>query len=646
MAIIKRAYEQPSTDDLELLLSTLPPHIRKPVDEFDDLQELLEIVLDLGREPEARFPGREVLLSPDEVTPEDIEYVVSRIGAFGDDNRAGIPRTLHRISAIRNRKGKVVGLTCRVGRSVFGTMDIIRDFVERGTSILILGKPGVGKTTLLREVARVLADEFQKRVIIVDTSNEIAGDGDIPHPGIGRARRMQVPTPTQQHAVMIEAVENHMPEVIVIDEIGTELEAEAARTIAERGVQLVGTAHGNTLENLLLNPTLSDLVGGIQPVTLGDEEARRRGTQKTVLERKAPPTFDVLVEMQERQRVAVHRDVAETVDAVLRGQPVAVEVRFRREDGTVERRLEVPGRYSVGDGRGGRAGRSAGEDELGGRGERNDRRDRGDRGDRTDRGPRRNGRGGWTDRWERTLAAREEYNRRGGFGEYAPRTGQDEGWTSARPGDSGSRLPRAGVAVVEADEDADRTDGQRHNGVPAVPTGVAGMIAGPERFRRTPAQAMRPMKLYPFGVNRDRLENAIAALRLPVTITKDVRDADVVMTLKNYYRRSPGPVRDAEDSGKPVFILKSNTTPQIQQSLEALYGMETADPPRDLEDLVLRETQDAIQKVLKTGQPADLPPQNAYLRRLQHQLAEQFDVGSKSLGQEPHRRVRLFKHQD
>src|SRR5204863_5113940 len=185
----------------------------------------------------------------------------------------------------------------------------------------------------LREVARVLADEFQKRVIIVDTSNEIAGDGDIPHPGIGRARRMQVPTPTQQHAVMIEAVENHMPEVIVIDEIGTELEAEAARTIAERGVQLVGTAHGNTLDNLMLNPTLSDLVGGIQTVTLGDEEARRRGTQKTVLERKAPPTFDVVIEIQDRERVLVHGDVADTVDALLRGDPVSPEQRWRDEEG-------------------------------------------------------------------------------------------------------------------------------------------------------------------------------------------------------------------------------------------------------------------------------------------------------------------------
>ncbi len=338
-------------DDLELLLLALPPHIRQPLERLDHLDALLEIVMDLGRPPEARFPHREETLGDDEVTAEDLGYVVSRIGEFGADNRAGIPRTLHRISAMRNRQGAVVGITSRVGRAVPGAIDVLRDLVEQGKSILMLGRPGVGKTTLLREVARVLAMDLRKRVIVVDTSNEIGGDGDVPHPGIGRARRMQVPTPTQQHAVMIEAVENHMPEVIVIDEIGTELEAQAARTIAERGVQLVGTAHGNTLENLLLNPTLSDLVGGIQPVTLGDEEAMRRGTQKTVLERKAPPTFDVLVEMRSREEVAIHQDVAAAVDALLRAAPAPVEVRTRTPDGRVERRREVQGAAAPGSGR-------------------------------------------------------------------------------------------------------------------------------------------------------------------------------------------------------------------------------------------------------------------------------------------------------
>ncbi len=277
-----------------------------------------------------------------EVTDEDIQYVIDHIGSFGEDNRAGIERTLHRISAIRNRSGKIVGLTARIGRAVFGTIEIIKDLVESGKSVLIMGRPGIGKTTMLREAARVLADELDKRVVVVDTSNEIAGDGDIPHPGIGRARRMQVRTPAQQHGVMIEAVENHMPQVIVIDEIGTELEAAAARTIAERGVQLIGTAHGNNLDNLMLNPTLSDLIGGIQSVTLGDEEARRRRSQKSVLERKAPPTFDVVVEIQSRDRVTVHPDVADTVDAMLRGDPIAPELRSRDESGAVQRSQSRP----------------------------------------------------------------------------------------------------------------------------------------------------------------------------------------------------------------------------------------------------------------------------------------------------------------
>ncbi|RME49401.1 MAG: AAA family ATPase [Chloroflexi bacterium] len=321
------------TDDLDVLLDVLPPAIASAVRERNNREDLLEVVLDLGRQPEARFLNEDVILSDEEVTTEEIDYVVERIGAFGGDNRAGIPRTLHRISAIRNRNGRIVGLTLRVGRAVYGTVDIVRDIVESGKSILLLGRPGVGKTTLLREVARILGEK--KRVIIVDTSNEIGGDGDIPHPAIGRARRMQVATPSLQHEVMIEAVENHMPDVIVIDEIGRELEAEAARTIAERGVQLVGTAHGNTLDNLMMNPTLADLVGGIQSVTLSDEEARRRGTQKTVLERKQPPTFDVVIEIQDWDRLAVHHDVAAAVDAILRGRPCPAELRYRDESGKV-----------------------------------------------------------------------------------------------------------------------------------------------------------------------------------------------------------------------------------------------------------------------------------------------------------------------
>src|SRR5437773_2317652 len=318
------------TDDLELLLRVMPPHIRDALHRQADLKDLVEVVMDLGRQPEARFPSRAVYLSELNIAREDIDYVVHRVGAFTLDNRAGIERTLHRISCIRNRRESVVGLTCRVGRAVYGTVDILQDVVESGKSLLLLGRPGVGKTTLLRESARVLSTELNKRVIIVDTSNEIAGDGDIAHPGIGTGRRMQVPRPDLQHAVMIEAVENHMPEVIVIDEIGTEAEALAARTIAERGVQLIATAHGNSLDNLLMNPTLSDLLGGIHAVTLSDEEARRRGTQKTVLERKAPPTFDTLVEIRNREELSVYHETSSVVDAFLRGRSIRPEMRVRR----------------------------------------------------------------------------------------------------------------------------------------------------------------------------------------------------------------------------------------------------------------------------------------------------------------------------
>jgi stage III sporulation protein SpoIIIAA len=327
--------------DLALLLEVLPSRLIETLEQEPDLEDLVEVVLDFGRQPEARFFDRVVYLDALEVTRQDLDDVVSRLGPFTGDNRAGIERTLHRISAIRNRHQAIVGLTCRVGRAVTGTVDIIRDVIETGESLLLLGPPGVGKTTLLREAARVLADEMGRRVVVVDTSNEIAGDGDVPHPGIGLARRMQVVSPELQHRVMIEAVENHMPEVILIDEIGTLEEALAARTIAERGVQLIATAHGITLDNLIINPTLSDLLGGIQAVTLSDEEARRRGTQKTVLERKAPSTFDNLVEIQHRDRLAIYRDCANVVDRFLAEAPFHPEVRVRDSDGKVQIR-EAP----------------------------------------------------------------------------------------------------------------------------------------------------------------------------------------------------------------------------------------------------------------------------------------------------------------
>lgn len=321
-------------EDLRMLMNILPISVREQIEKIGNEDTLLEVVLDLGRQPSARYVDGEKILRDSEVTRAEIDVVVAGVGDFDDDNRAGIARTLHRISAIRNRRGEIVGLTCRVGRAVYGTSDIIADLINEGKSILLLGRPGVGKTTMLREMARILSE--QKRVIIVDTSNEIGGDGDIPHPAVGKARRMQVPRPSHQHELMIEAVENHNPEVIIIDEIGREREAAAARTINERGVQLIGTAHGNTIENLLLNPTLSDLVGGIESVTLSDEEARRRGTQKTVLERRAPPTFDILIEIQDRQRLAVHTEVGRSVDEMLRGRPLSIQLRYRDENGEIK----------------------------------------------------------------------------------------------------------------------------------------------------------------------------------------------------------------------------------------------------------------------------------------------------------------------
>ncbi len=498
------------SDDLDAFLDILPPHIRQPLQKEKDNAELVEVVLDLGRLPEARYSNRELVLSPKEISDEDTEYVASRIGSFGDDNRAGIERTLHRISAIRNRMGRIVGLTCRVGRAVFGTIQIIEDLLKSGDSILLLGRPGIGKTTMLREAARVLADEHRKRVVIVDTSNEIAGDGDIPHPAIGRARRMQVSTPSAQHTVMIEAVENHMPQVIVIDEMGTELEAQAARTIAERGVQLIATAHGNTLENLMMNPTLCDLVGGIQSVTLGDEEAKRRGTQKSILERKSPPTFDVLVEIQSRDRVAVHSDVAEMVDALLRGQPAPAEIRWLDEEGCVQHEMETPPEV------------------------------------------------------KRTAKS------------------------------------------------------------------------------KPPVDGKRPPKLYLFGVNRGRLEQIAEESRLKLDVTDSLKKADLFVTSKSYYRRRMTTIKEAEKTGLPIYVLRSNTPPQIRRLLQDIAPRETVGPTGPMQR-ALGEAEEAASKVAGGEEAVDLSPQSAYIRRLQHLIAERHSLLSQSTGKEPQRRVRIYR---
>jgi stage III sporulation protein SpoIIIAA len=506
--------QQNITDDLEALIAVLPEPIQEALREADRADELIEVILDLGRRAEARFTDCEIELSEEEVTQEEIDYVVQRIGEFTDDNRAGIERTLHRISAIRNRQGHIVGLTCRVGRAVYGTINIVQDIIESGQNILLLGRPGVGKTTLLREAARVLAEK--KRVVVVDTSNEIAGDGDIPHPAIGRARRMQVAMPSLQHEVMIEAVENHMPEVIIIDEIGRQLEAEAARTIAERGVQLVGTAHGNALDNLMLNPTLADLVGGIQSVTLSDEEARRRGTQKSVLERKAPPTFDVVVEIQNRQQLAVHHNVAAAVDAILRGRNLPAEIRYRDEAGEIQ--------------------------------------------------------------IEKTT------------------------------------LPPPALAEKQA-------------------------FVQP---RRATSQRTDSMRIYPYGISQNRLAQAASELHLPVVVVKELRNADGVITLKNYYRKRPQPIAEAEQRGIPIYVLRSNTIMQMEKCLADIFqvDIEEADPFA----LAMRETQEAIQKVLAgSSRAVDLSPQNAYIRRQQHQMAREADLISHSYGREPRRCVRIYR---
>jgi stage III sporulation protein SpoIIIAA len=619
------------TDDLEALLATLPPGIHDAVNRLENRSELLEIVMDLGRLAEGRFPEGEVILSTQPITNADLEYVVERIGEFGDDNRAGIERTLHRISALRNRKGKVVGLTCRIGRAVLGSIALIRDIVEQGQSILILGRPGVGKTTLLREIARVLADEANKRVVVVDTSNEIAGDGDIPHHGIGRARRMQVARTAEQHAVMIEAVENHMPQIIVIDEIGTELEAAAARTIAERGVQLVATAHGNSLGNLLVNPTLSDLVGGIQTVTLGDEEARRRHTQKSILERKAPPTFDVVVEQQSWQELIVHRDVADTVDGMLRGHAITAEERTRDEESsrvTVRRistgGMEVP-TWSVGSFGGPVDPRQAGP---GGNLERSGR-----------------GGGDWG-QFRQVGQGQQGFRNGGGSSERFRGRSQSQPQTQfqalAPTGTSPADVEHQHPTALLTAERAPLTEG----------------VYKPAEMEE-PVSIMKTLRVYPFGVNRDRLTESARQLRVPIIVTNNQSDADAVITLKNYYRRQPERLQQAEQDRKLIIILKNNTIAQMQHALAHIFDIPTADAPPDDEDegevretddsttRALLETEDAIHQVLNKGlTTAELAPANAYIRRLQHQMATRYNLISRSRGKEPYRRVKLFRSRD
>ena len=571
----------PITDDLQKLLDILPSDIRQVLEQHQERDNLIEVVMDLGRLPEARFPLAAEYLSETPVSQEQLNDCIQRVGEFGGDNRAGIAQTLHRISAIRNRTGEIIGLTCRVGRAVYGTIAMIRELVETGQSILMLGRPGVGKTTALREIARVLADELNKRVVIIDTSNEIAGDGDIPHPAIGRARRMQVARPELQHQVMIEAVENHMPEVIVIDEIGTELEAMAARTIAERGVQLVGTAHGNRLENLIKNPTLSDLVGGIQAVTLGDEEARRRRTQKTVLERKAPPTFEIAVEMLERQRWVVHESVADTVDSLLRGRQPNPQVRTVNENGSVTITREIP-TVPIG------------------------------------------------------LIPQKEVP------PYSAT--QSTGWRA-----DGHMLP-----LPQARE-RERISGQRE-----FERLLDESLGQPEQFdylghKPGPNGEDLPLHVYPYGVSRHQLEQVLQVLSLPVVLTKEIDSADAILALRSHVKNHSKLRHIAKVRQVPIHMIKDSSIPQITRALRRLLNMGepgTTDE-RELslfaqsgsEDEIdaLEEARLAVEQiVIPKGQPVELLPRSAKVRKMQHELVEHYRLKSNSFGDEPNRRLRIY----
>ena len=569
----------PVTDDLNKLLAILPARIRGKIEEHPRQHQLIEVVMDLGRIPEARFPDGAIDLGDEPISKEEIQYSIARVGSFSGDNRAGIERTLHRISAIRNRDGEIIGLTCRIGRAVFGTITLINDLVETGKSLLLLGRPGVGKTTALREIARVLADDLNKRVVIIDTSNEIAGDGDIPHPAIGRARRMQVARPELQHQVMIEAVENHMPEVIVIDEIGTELEALAARTIAERGVQLVGTAHGNQLENLIKNPTLSDLVGGIQAVTLGDEEARRRGSQKTVLERKAPPTFDIAIEMLERQRWVIHEDVSTTIDQLLRGREAIAQIRWVDEEGKVQVTQEEP-------------------------------------------------------KPENLTPLR---------GNYLPEMDKPKGWRA-----DGRMTPvaRFGAGPLNRENDFDRLLEQ--SWLQEEPETEKVRVPGPNGEDW-------PVYVYPYGVSRAPIEQVVQALDLPIVLTKDLQGADAVLALRSHVKNQSKLRQIAKVRQIPIHGIKSNTLPQISRGLKRILGIDDpmnqegadlrlfARSGSDDEIEALEEARLAVEQiVIPTGQPVELLPRSAKVRKMQHELVEHYRLQSDSFGEEPNRRIRIY----
>ena len=508
--------------DLDRLIEILPPKITKYVD-ADKLFDVIELVLDLGRQAEIRHSDGSIEYIGDEnVVEEDIKYITDRVQEFTSDNRSGIPGTLHRISAIRNRQGKIVGLTCRIGRVVTGTIACIKDFVVQNKSILFLGRPGVGKTTKLREISRLVADDLHKRVVVVDTSNEIAGDGDTPHPAIGHARRMQVTQPEFQKDVMIEAVENHTPEVIVVDEIGTEAEAQAARTIAERGVMLIATAHGNTLENLIKNPVLSDLVGGIQSVTLGDDEAKRRACQKTVQKKKKQPTFDIVIEIIDRNTLAVYPDTAEAVDCILRGWPIKPEI--RKVDQSI------------------------------------------------------------------------------------PATIVD-------------KINKLDEKVNQA-SDSLKFSFSRQQYV---------------------KQAKGYKKIYIYAVSRSIVDKAIERLNLDAELTKNIDDADIIIAHKNFAKGGNKILSIANEYRLPVYYVRSNSTSQVQKVLKEALNIEDDNVCvfHDETEEALDEAKEAIKKVLEDGEDVELSPQNTQIRKMQHELVEQHNLTSESVGEGDERHLKI-----
>ena len=519
-------------NDLSKLLAVMPRKVVNFVS-YESLNDVIEIVLDLGRPPEVRHSGGKIeKLGCENVTEDDIEFVISHIQPFTHDNRSGIPGTLHRISGIRNRQGKVIGLTCRIGRVVTGTIACIKDFCTQGKSILFLGPPGVGKTTKLREISRLVADELGKRVVIVDTSNEIAGDGDVPHPAVGASRRMQVAQPELQKDIMIEAVENHTPEVIVVDEIGTEAEAQAARTIAERGVMLIATAHGNCLESLIKNPTLSDLVGGIQSVTLGDDEAKRRASQKTVLEREKQPTFDIVIEIQDRNTLAVYKNTSEAVDYILRGWPIRPEIR------KVDSKVTKP-----------------------------------------------------------MLELKDEFK---------------------------SELNKQEIEQPKENKMNFTFSRQEY------------------------VEKVKPLKkVYLYAVSRTIVEKIIESLDLNVEITRNIEDADIVIAHKNYAKGGAKILNSAQEYRIRVLYVKTNSMAHIQKVLKDALDIQPDDAVamqgyKDDTELALDEAKNAIKKVLEGAPEIELAPQNTHIRKLQHELVEQYNLKSISVGEEPNRRLKVI----